>query len=211
MSEVIEKIEDLYIPETHRELLKILLEKVSKIFTDNKIEYFIDGGALLGMARNKELIPYDDDIDIGVFYKDFHKIIKLLENNLCDHFKIYIEKPTDALIKVYVPELWVRNTKTGKVIGTPTLDIFAWEVKKDIIRLSSVLDRQKYKNCYHNINDFYPLKKRFVSDLLVYTPNNPIPYLHRYYGDDCIHTLKIENRNVNDIASKNPIVEIKST
>jgi len=190
------------IPDQHSFILQILLEKVSNILELNKILYFIDGGTLLGSVRNKGRIKHDDDIDIGVLNNDFHKLLPILEQITDEEFKINIIKSTENLIKVYVPNMWIKNTITGKIIGTPTLDIFRYEIKGDKIRLYSMLDRQKFKNCYYLKNEFYPLKKVAFDALRVYAANKPEGYLHRYYGDDCLINEVLDARCDNDIFEK---------
>tara|TARA_B110000240_G_C13511073_1_gene459418 strand:- start:368 stop:1072 length:705 start_codon:yes stop_codon:yes gene_type:complete len=40
---------------------------IIKILTDNKIEYFIDQGSLLGIIRENRILPWEDDLDFGLF------------------------------------------------------------------------------------------------------------------------------------------------
>lgn len=193
---------DHNIPEEHSLILQILLEKVSNILDLNSIPYFIDGGTLLGAIRNQNRIPYDDDIDIGVLNKDFHKIIPILEKISDEKYQINILKSTDNLIKVFVPNMWVKNKITNKIIGTPTLDIFRYELKGDKIRLYSTLDRQKFKNCYYLKSEFYPLNKVTFGVLRVYAVNNPLGYLYRYYSEDCLTNCIPDFRCEDDIFEK---------
>lgn len=190
------------IPDQHSLALQILLEKVSNILELNKILYFIDGGSLLGSVRNAGRIKHDDDIDIGVLNNDFHKLLPILEQITDEEYKINIIKTNENLIKVFVPNMWVKNTITGKTIGTPTLDIFRYELKGDKIRLYSTVDRQKFKNCYYLKNEFYPLKKVHFDALRVYSANNPLGYLHRYYGADCLENEVLDARCDNDVFEK---------
>ena len=54
-----------------------------KLLNNNKISYWVCAGTLLGLIRDKQLIPWDHDIDIGIFRKDISKttLIDLMTNN----------------------------------------------------------------------------------------------------------------------------------
>lgn len=39
-------------------------------------EYFLMYGTLIGILRTNSFVPWDDDIDTGMFHEDFHKILE---------------------------------------------------------------------------------------------------------------------------------------
>ena len=43
------------------------LLEICKILFENKINYWICNGTLLGLIRENRVLPWDNDIDIGVF------------------------------------------------------------------------------------------------------------------------------------------------
>ena len=46
-----------------------------KLLNNNKISYWVSAGTLLGLIRDKQLMPWDHDIDIGIFGQDIKKTI----------------------------------------------------------------------------------------------------------------------------------------
>lgn len=59
-----------------------MLKRILEIFEKNNIEYFIEGGTLLGAVTRQRFIPWDDDIDIVVLQKNYNKAIEVLEREL---------------------------------------------------------------------------------------------------------------------------------
>ena len=60
------------------------------LLNENKISYWVCHGTLLGLIRDRQLIPWDHDIDFAILNRDLTKssLIKLMKNNsykLKDH------------------------------------------------------------------------------------------------------------------------------
>ena len=58
------------------------LKEVDAICERHGIRYFLAGGSLLGAVRHHAMIPWDDDLDIGMLREDFEKFRKIAPSEL---------------------------------------------------------------------------------------------------------------------------------
>lgn len=66
-------------------MLDILLE-VDRICQKHNINYWLEGGTLLGAVRHGGFIPWDDDLDIAVMFNEYPKMLKILESELPEQY-----------------------------------------------------------------------------------------------------------------------------
>ena len=131
-----------------KELLRIL-KTIAAICDANGIKWWLDSGTLLGAARHKGFIPWDDDVDIVMLKEDYLKLEKILCAMDDEEFVFHCSK-TD---KDYVNVFGKFRKKAGDTSVSSKryeyykyngigLDVFALEKTN---RISAVLGRFFYK------------------------------------------------------------------
>lgn len=56
-----------------------LLQKFAEVCERNNLNYFLDGGTLLGAVRHKGFIPWDDDADVIMPREDYDRLFQIAE------------------------------------------------------------------------------------------------------------------------------------
>lgn len=146
-------------------LLKVLSEHLDL----NDITYWIIGGTLLGSVRHNDLIPWDDDADIGILASDFDKFIELCNKLKSIGYEIIPEW------KIY------KFRKIGN--NYPFVDIFIYITEDNKYKLDKEDLRIKWPNEYYFHDELFPMKKYKFGDLYLSGPNYPIGYLNRMYPE----------------------------
>ena len=124
-----------------------ILKKVAAFCEENNITYYLYYGTLLGAVRHAGFIPWDDDIDICMFRKDYDTFFQKFNINRKDDL-CAVCCDSDNVSNYYVPIGKVYDKKTvlkeeistNCVIGV-NIDIFAL----DNVPLSEI--RQKMLFC----------------------------------------------------------------
>jgi len=84
--------EEIY--ELSEEQKVVFLKKIVSVFEEYDVDYWLEFGSLLGCYRDKRLIPWDSDIDIGVF--DLEAVRKA-KRGLEEQGLIVVEKPENFM------------------------------------------------------------------------------------------------------------------
>lgn len=166
-----------------------LLFDVIDILEKNSIPYHLEGGTLLGIVRDKDLLPWDHDVDISVPETEVDRIIKLGPELLLKGYKFSkrksgiehgpIKKAAYSVMKVkplfkYLGRIFSRRLFSDFVV----LDIFVkmkdekytyWQAQGKVMRVDN-----RYYESFETI-DYLGRSLR--------VPNHYREYLTEKYGD----------------------------
>ena len=162
-----------------------LQDKLHRIFSDHDppIPYWAEGGTLLGATRHGGLIPWDDDLDFGVWREDMVRFFTGPQwSALFAHHELEMWLTADLRCKVF--------PSAGKPLQLwkfPTADIYAFQRIHDSKRLqyagpSWQQDRWgKFAPTVEQASNLHlvPFGRGEVSAF-----TEPADYLDRQYGED---------------------------
>ena len=72
-----------------KEILLEMTKIIQKICEENDINYFMIGGTFIGAVRHKGFIPWDDDVDLGMFRNDYEKFIEVCKSKLPQNYELF--------------------------------------------------------------------------------------------------------------------------
>lgn len=183
-----------------------MLEILDKIFHENKLPYFLLGGSALGAVRHKGFIPWDDDIDIGLYRKDFEKMEKILQDKLPTNL-LYCKIGKNKIPNAPIGYLYNVSNCEISLYKVPTIDIFAIDNVPDNKILEKVQNifAKVYNLCiYRN-----PARNRgriayyFTKIILIIFPNLLLNYLEKISKKIIISHQNQNTRYVNNLFGAN--------
>lgn len=63
-----------------------ILEEINRICQKYNIPYFLIGGSAIGLYYDKGILPWDDDLDIGMTRENYNRFIKVAQKELQDSY-----------------------------------------------------------------------------------------------------------------------------
>lgn len=82
-----DKMKKIDIDEQKKMLVEIL-KYVDSVCRKNNIKYSLIGGSLIGAIRHNGIIPWDDDIDIGLLPSEFEKLMECLKKEKNENYHL---------------------------------------------------------------------------------------------------------------------------
>ncbi len=154
-----------------------LMKDVDDVLNHHKITYWAAFGTLLGAVRHQGIIPWDDDLDIGMNFEDsyrFQELIPVFEKlgyKVQEHYFGYKISAGESLYTLEKNET-----------HPPTCDIFLSKNIQGNLVFHSLFARENWPTNL-TIQELYPLKRWKFGDIEIWGPQNPQPYLTRQYGN----------------------------
>ena len=90
-----------------------LLAHFSSFCEKHKLKWFLIGGSLLGAVRHKGIIPWDDDIDVGMPRKDYDMFLEISKNAF--EYPYFLQTPYSDPGYAY-SYVRLRNTNTSCIV-----------------------------------------------------------------------------------------------
>ncbi|GAV03214.1 hypothetical protein RvY_13673 [Ramazzottius varieornatus] len=164
--------------------LRNVLQHVIDVFNTNDVRYWLEGGSLLGAARNGELIPWDYDIDLGMYLNDTKQVQFLQAANegpVEDVDGFVWEKSSASEGQFYR----VHYSKTNRM----HVDIFPFYSN------DSTMTKDYWFATHPQDKEFperflLPLETVSFMGLTVSSPNNVREFLELKFGKGCIENPK---------------------
>lgn len=197
-----------------KELQKI--EKEILAYTDEvcqklHLRYWVCGGTLLGTVRHKGFIPWDDDIDIFMPWKDYQRLAKEFQNN--DRYVLVSPEKGDdyvcLLSKIMDKKTLVReDAGMIRMIDSVWLDIFPLAgVPEDLQERHmffsdyTELEKKMWESFYRGNGNFkeymkwYPKQRRFLENY-DFDQSKFVGVLGTQYGEKDCTTREVYSRTL---------------
>jgi lipopolysaccharide cholinephosphotransferase len=134
-----------------------MLKAVDAILNKHGIDYWLEGGTLLGAVRHGGFIPWDDDVDIAVMWHDYKRLKKILPQELPSNL-VYQHSHTDkyhtgTFIKVRDKNSFIDEGVVDCMVKHRGLHLDIFPYERGVIRIKRILDAL-YGRAYRRIHYF---------------------------------------------------------
>ena len=150
-----EENKTFFLQKTELDMLKEFLRICDKYH----LQYFMAGGTFLGAVRHSGFIPWDDDIDIGMFRKDYDKFLEISETELKEPYRIQTYKNTEThhYYFSHIVDTRYKVKRLGSIDKREEyvwIDIFPYDgLPKGFIKeKTTYIKLLFYRFCYHMAN-----------------------------------------------------------
>lgn len=161
--------------------LEMLLE-VDKILKKNNLKYFLLYGSTLGAIRHNGFIPWDDDIDIGLYRREFEKMEKILQKELSEKY-LYCRVGKNRIPNAPIGYLYDISDRTMPLSEVPTIDIFPIDNIPDnrILQKIQLFFSKVYHLCvYRNPSKNRGKKAYYITKIILsITPKFMLDFLEK--------------------------------
>ena len=96
-----------------------ILEYIDSVCKKNDIKYFLTYGSMLGAVRHKGFIPWDDDIDVGMYREEYERLREAIVNDNNERYGIMDKDSCDWYFQNFLVVIDKKTTMTNKVTQKP--------------------------------------------------------------------------------------------
>lgn len=192
-----------------------MLKEVDAVCQKHHLDYWLEGGTLLGAVRHQGFIPWDDDLDISMPRESFEAFMRLAPDELPDTIWLQTAQTDPGYFNLSVPlkirdrnSLFIELHETGDepyqhgifidVFVYDKMNDVAWKRKRDKFLAKKILRllRTKYTevtsghyaSVYASLSCLIPKTKLEKKLQSIIRTNNLSSSNYFGYGYDCVNT-----------------------
>lgn len=174
--------------EEAKTLLLYMLKELYEITEQNNISIYASGGTCLGAVRHRGMIPWDDDIDLMIFRKDYDRLTSLCENCLQKPLVLRTRENDPLFCQEFAKLCFLDDDGNYSDLSIDIFELDETEPKRALFReLQNSIKKcmyfiKRYKVSQMGYDDFYPSSamKRFVLQIGCLLPISLIDKLQRW-------------------------------
>lgn len=172
----------------------MILKDFSEICEEHNLTYYMYAGSLLGSIRHKGFIPWDDDLDVVMFRKDFEKFKEIFPKLSSDKYDL-LSNDTQEDYFYYFAKLMIKNTRFEEEwINQLNFHI---GINIDIFVLDDISDN-KYSRKYQIMRSFLYNRLLITSNLKL----DNLPFFSKLVSHSMYYILNLLNINTSNILNK---------
>jgi len=209
---------------TNRFVLKAMEKQLIdavEIANEVGFQYWLESGTLLGALRFGALMPWDDDIDLGILLSEFEPKLNQIRQAvqargyelvpyygfpgstradfwqmryLIASFRALVMSVDSELSSSDADELWERYETNDSI---PHMDYFLYEEKGDELLVVSDFFRSQVQGGNFRKDEVFPFGKLKILGVEYNAPAKVVPYLQHWYKTPKIETDFVVRSNHN--------------
>ena len=123
-----------------------ILKEMERICDKYNITYYADSGSMLGVVRNNQYIPWDDDIDVSMLRADYDRFMEVAPKELKHPYVFQSINTEECYIRVHAQ---IRNTETTGMINWDIEMPYDKGIFIDIFPLDGIPDSKAAQRIQH--------------------------------------------------------------
>ena len=144
-----------------------ILKELDRICEKHGIKYYLAQGTLIGAARHKGFIPWDDDIDVILYHKDLKKLIEIYDSEADEKYIL-----TNYKREKHFPLTWTKIREKNTLSRPKTYkDIpINWGICIDLFQVYPISNNKFFRKA--EIFFFKFARKMLMAEMTKYEKNH---------------------------------------
>lgn len=174
-----------------QKVAKEILFDIVDVCENNNIEYFLMYGTLIGAVRHRGIIPWDDDIDIGMTRENYQKFLQVAGTQLSPENHLILMGDRDSLSEIkigrYGTVYCLKEARDLSIASEITVDIFLIDFVKESAPLVNTM-KSRFRSFLRLSSLCWDEKKLlFIS---IDKSTHRMKWLYKL-GLNCMHLLRM--------------------